>query len=158
MGPTSKKKILSKEAPAQKTPAKKPLLYADREHDDQPICLECFQRHKNMADDPTQRREWEEGRQFAISTWNSISEEKRQRLGIDGPHGWVMFILEALQWPPTKGRCWGCALQLAKSYRLLVEEIKGAPAVQAFCSDCQEASKDAALARPCSSPTPSMDT
>jgi hypothetical protein len=123
--------------------AKKVVVYADRENGDRPICLECFVRHKNRAEDPTQKREWSKCEQIAMAAWTGIAEDKRQQHGIDGPEGWVKLMLKGLKWPQVKGRCWGCAAQLALAYRALVEEVEGAPAVKEFADRCRKASEDA---------------
>lgn len=130
--------------PTAKNNPPAPLLYADREYGDRPICLDCFPKVRNEITDPDDYDEWGRVHQSARADWESMPADKRREMDLDHPLGWVKLLLDSRKWPRVKGRCWGCARQLALTYRRLLEEIRGAQKVKEFRALCEAAAKEAA--------------
>lgn len=117
------------------------MLFADKEHDEQPVCVPCFLRWKRSSTDPQERIRWQECEQFAQETWAKLPPARREQLGItDEVCGWLLLMLDAMKWPRlSKGRCWRCALTLAIAFRQLIEEAQGAEAARDYAAGCKQA-------------------
>lgn len=152
MPATAKKKSARVPATAQKrgapipaTAEKKtaaPVVYSDQEHNNQPICLDCFLRIRNETTDCGELEKWGRAQAYTRAIWERIPTEIRQQKGLEDPHGWVKLFLDTLKWPRTKGRCWACCHRLALNYLMLTEEVNGAQPSQAYCILCQRAAAE----------------
>ena len=118
-----------------------PILFADREHEERPVCVPCFLRWKRSATDPQERERWQECEQHAQETWAKLPAARREQLGItDESCGWLLLLLDAMKWPLlTKGRCWRCAHNMVIAFRQLIEETQGADAAQDYAAKCKHA-------------------
>lgn len=124
-------------------PSPNPLLYADQHHGGEPVCLPCFLRHQTESPDAARREEWAKIQASISAQWQAMPEERREKLGVNHPLGWVQLILNSQKWPRANGRCWDCVRQLVVSYRMLVEEVEGAEEFEALCESLQKAADDA---------------
>lgn len=113
-----------------------PLVYADRENGNRPICLACFVRHKKDFAGRLQSEQWSQLEISLRAQWESIPEGERKNKGIDGPLGWVELYLDSLQWPRVKGRCWGCARFVASLYSMLTWELRSQQKNKDFYEQC----------------------
>lgn len=130
--------------PTAKNKPPAPLLYADRDHSDRPICIDCFPKVRNEINDPDEYDEWVRTQQFACADWENMPADKRREMDLECPLGWVKLLLDSRKWPRVKGRCWACCRQLALTYRRLLEEIRGAQKVKEFRTRCDAAAKETA--------------
>lgn len=126
-----------------KKKAPPPTVYADQNHNDQPICLDCFLRVRNEDTKSEELEEWGKVQEYTRVLWERIPADTRQQKDLEDPNGWVKLLLDSLKWRRTKGRCWACRRRIALYYRLLVEEIQGAQEVSEFRSRCQAVAAEA---------------
>lgn len=124
-------------------PSQPPVVYADPEHGNEPICLDCFLWLRNQATDSDTVKEWGEIQEIARSGWQRLPAVIQEQQGFKDPNGWAKFLLDCMGWSRVKARCSECCRRLALNYFVLAEEMKGAQPAQGYCARCGEAAAEA---------------